>query len=218
VIKTLPAYLFAALIASTLTTTVTADEKPLPLERLPPARPATPPALPEPPAEALPVEKVICTTQIILREHQSATTLPQLNLREVEAGRGCRTELNIGWLEKKRVCTELELRPRETIEEVTCLTSQPITVTDCNGCPHTEYQQVPVVKKVRVIVFEPFPVERHYLVKVPYAKPIEVNTLIKKLVPEETTVPAIRRTYEALTTHCEIPVQRLIVPLPCALK
>lgn len=192
-----------------------ADEKPVELPSPPTKLPATAPAPAVIGSACAAPERTISKLDILIREHQSATTLPALAVREVEVSRCPAATLGIGWLEQKQSCPGLELKPRETIEEVTCITAEPVNVVDpATGCAHIEYQQVPVVKKVRVTVFDLVPVERHFLVAVPYLKTVPVTEVVKKITVTPTSVPALRTTLEAIPVPCEVPVPAPPCTLP----
>jgi hypothetical protein len=125
--------------------------------------PATlPEAIPAPCAEGCvpTVEKTIRTRNIYLVEKQAACTLPQLTLRSVDVCREKRLDLGITYDEHRQVCTELVLKPRETVEEVCCTEVKPVTTIDpCTGCPCTVHETVPVTKRVKITVFELVPVQ-----------------------------------------------------------
>lgn len=194
-----------------------------PVKTLPPPNPppAPTPVAEAPPAGLVPgcgatVEKSIPLREIVLREHQSATTVPVLTVREVESCRGTRTDLTIGIHEERHTAPGIELRPRETFQEVTCLTTQTENVADpATGCCHPVYRQVPVVKRVKITVYDVVPVERHYLVSTAYLKPVEVRTVTKRAVVDSTTAPAIRRTLEAIPVEGSITIQKPGCSLPC---
>src|SRR5262249_48882474 len=150
--------------------------------------------------------------KVYLVEEQAATTLPDFKLRDVECGKG--TCLELDWREEKRVCTELVLKPREIEQEVTCLTVQPVTTIDpCTGHPCTVHQQVPVVKKVKLTVYDAVPEEKEYVVKIPCLKPVDV--VVKRLAVDWTTEPAIEKRLRAVTVPCEIKVRVPAWPTPC---
>lgn len=193
----------------------------LPRETLPPVETPTMVPAPEPCTAgcAATIQKSIPLKEIMIREHQEATTVPALAPREVEACQGTRTDLQIKWLEERRTCAGIELRPRETFQEVTCMTTRTDIVKDpCTGACTTVCNQVPVTKRVKITVFEVVPVEKHYLVKTPCLKPVEVNTVTKRIVIDSITVPAIRKTLEAIPVECCITIEKPACPLPCPIR
>jgi hypothetical protein len=171
--------------------------------------------LPHPEPCAVPViEKTICLPRSTLIEQQEATTLPKLTLREVEAGRALECPA-LDFREERHTVTEITLKPREVEQQVTCVESKPVTVTDpCTGHCHTEYHQCPVVRTVKVTVYEKVPVQREVLVRVPVLKPGR-ELVIKQLVLDCTTQPAIAKSYQVETVPNEI---HMVVPAcqaPC---
>jgi hypothetical protein len=196
------------------------------VETLPPPTPETPsPSTPQTPlAPAAPVvvaspeacvptiTRTVTGKQVLLQEIQTATTMPKLEVREVEAGRT--TTVELAWKEDRQKRTEMELRPRQVEQQVCVTTTKAVTTVDpCTGCPCTVYQQVPEVKTVTITVNDVVPVEREYLVKTAYLKPVDM--VVKKLVLEASTVPAISTKLNAIETPYEVPVQVPACPLPC---
>src|SRR5262249_159668 len=144
-----------------------------------------------------------------------ATTLPDWKLREVEVGRMPGGPV-LDFCEQKQTVTELRLDEQEITQEVVINESKPVTVIDpCTGCTRTEYQMCPVVKIVKVKVYNPVPVCKQVIVRVPVLKP-GPEQIVRKLVVHETTIPAIARTLEAVTTQNEVhvAVPAPVCPLP----
>lgn len=189
-----------------------------PASRLPETLPPpTPAACPAPCVPT--VEKTFHRRNVILIPEQSATTLPQLTLRPVEVCREKKTTLEIDWREEKRTCTELVLKPREIEQEVVCTTVKPETTVDpCTGKPCTVYKQVPEVQKVKITVFDAVPEEREYVVRFPCLKPVDNEVVVKQLVLDATTIPAICTRFRAADTSCEIKVQVPACPGICPPK
>jgi hypothetical protein len=190
--------------------------------KLPDAVPPTPSAVPGPPATTCPsaclpfVEKTISLRKVYLVEEQAATTLPQLTLREFEAACAKETSLDIAWKEEPFVCTELTLKAREVEQEVACTKVEPVTRIDpSTGHPCTVYEQVPVVKKVKITVYDAVPEERAYVVRFPCVKPVERNVIVKRLAIDATTEPAIEKHLRAITVPCEAKVMAPANPAPC---
>jgi hypothetical protein len=156
------------------------------------------------------ITKTIPHTQVLLVPHEHATTLPDWKLRPVETGRLPEGPV-LDFREEKQVVTELRLQPRQVEEQVVCNESKPVTVTDpCTGCCHTEYRTCPVVKTVKVTVYDTVPVQREVLVRVPVLKP-GGEVVVKQLTLVPEAVPAVERRFHAVTTHNEL---KVVVPVP----
>jgi hypothetical protein len=189
----------------------------LPPADLPPPRMPTPdqaPGRPAPPPCACPLGvKTIPYGQVLLIPQERATTLPRWGLREVEVGRGPGGPV-LSFHEERQVVTELQLQPCEVEQQVTCMESKPQTVTDpCTGQCRTTYVSCPVVKTVKVKVYQAVPVHREVVVRVPVLKP-GPEVVLKKLELDMTTVPAVETTYRALTTPGAITVTAPACPAP----
>jgi hypothetical protein len=183
---------------------------------------AQPGGLPPPPiahaphgCHEVPIEKTVSHTDVLLVPHEHATTLPAWKLRDVEVGR-----LHAGpvleFKEEKQCVTVMELRERDVVKQVTVMESRPIQVTcPTTGACHTEYQMCPVVKTVKQKVAEVVPVQRQVVVRVPVLKP-GGEVIVKQVVVDQLTVPAIKRTFDGVPTHNEltVPVQPC-PPLGC---
>jgi hypothetical protein len=160
------------------------------------------------------IEKTIPYAKIYLVEEQCATTLPRLTPREVEVGRA-QACLEVDFRAEKRTVTVLEIKKRVVEQEVTCLTTEPVKSCDpCTGQPCIVYQQVPVVKKVPITVSECVPVPREVVVQVPVVKPGK-ELVVKKLVLDATTIPAIETRLRAVPVQTEIQVQVPACLPPC---
>jgi hypothetical protein len=158
--------------------------------------------------------KTIPHTHVLLVPHDNATTLPDWQLRPVEVGRLPEGPV-LDFREEKQVVCELRLQPRQVEEQVVCNESRPVTVTDpCTGRCHIEYRTCPVVKTVKVTVYETVPVQREVLVRVPVLKP-GGEVVVKQLTLVPETVTAVERRFHAETTHNEL---KIVVPVPeCSL-
>jgi hypothetical protein len=107
---------------------------------------------------------------------------------------------------------EWTLKPREVVQDVPCTTMVPTTVTDpCTGQCRTEYKSCPVVRQVKITVYDSVPVERIVVVAVPCLKPGK-PLQVSKLVVDTTIEPAIRTRMQVLTMPNEVHV-----PPCCAL-
>src|SRR5262249_34446104 len=148
----------------------------------PPPEKVLPPTEVSPSCLAPQVEKTLSSYKLFLQEHQAATTIPRLVLRDVEVCKEKQPSLELAWHEEKFTCTEITFEEKQIEQEVTCLTVEPETTVDpVTGKSCTVYKQVPVVKKVTVTVFNPVPKEKTYVARFPYIKPIEKDVAVKKL-------------------------------------
>lgn len=133
-----------------------------------------------------------------------------MRVREEVVGRAC--GLDVEYREKKQVVVEWTLKPREVVQHVPCTTMVPVTVTDpCTGQCRTEYKSCPVVRPVKLTVYDPVPVERLVVVAVPCLKPGK-PLQVSKLVVDITVEPAIRTRMQLLAMPNQVHV-----PPCCAL-
>jgi hypothetical protein len=147
-----------------------------------------------------------------LQDHEAATTIPRLAVREYEVCRERQPGLELDWHEEKFTCTEIRFDKREVEQEVVCLEVQPETTVDpCTGKPCTVYKQVPVVKKVKVAVFEPVPQQKEYIVRYPLIKPTDKEVLVKKLAVDCISTPGIEKMLSVIPVPCEA---KVVVPVP----
>jgi hypothetical protein len=165
------------------------------------------------PCPAPVLEKTISLPRTTLVEQQEATTLPKWVLRDVVVGCGQEGPA-LDFREERHLVTEMTLKPRQVEQQVTCMESKPVTTTDCQGHCHTEYHPCPVVKAVKVTVYDTVPVQREVVVRVPVLKPGR-ELVVKKLALDCATEPAIRKTFTAVTVPNEIRVVVPISPIPC---
>jgi hypothetical protein len=156
--------------------------------------------------------RTISVPRMTLMEVQEATTIPQMRVREEVVGHAC--GLDVEYKEHKQVVCEWKLKPREVIQEVPCTTMVPVKVTDpCTGLCRTEYKSCPIVRAVKVIVYDAVPEERVVVVAVPClkpGKPLEV----RKLCVDTTLEPAICTRLKVLTMPNEVHVPSCCTP-PC---
>jgi hypothetical protein len=98
--------------------------------------------------------------------------------------------------------------------------SRPFTETDpCTGRCQTVYKPCPVLETVKVTVSDRVPVQRQVVVKVPVLRPGK-ELVVRKLVLDQATEPAVKQTYRAVTTPNKIktllPVPHVVpAPNPC---
>jgi hypothetical protein len=148
-----------------------------------------------------------------LMEQQSAIAIPQMNVREEVVGKAC--GLDVEYREQKQIVMEWSLKPREVIQEVPCTTMVPVTITDpCTGQCRTTYKSCPIVRPVKITVYDTVPVERIVVVSVPCLKPGK-PLVVNKLVVDTTMVPALCTKMQLLTMPNEVHVPTCpVCPLP----
>jgi hypothetical protein len=189
-----------------------------PLPKPEPLPSPTPVELPPPCAGGFQVEKTICLPRILLVEIQKAITVPKMKLREEVVGRDTIQKLEITWKEEKHKITEMKAVPR-TVEEQVCTTKvEPETTTDpATGKPCTIYKTVPVIKTVKITVYDVVPVEREVIVRMPCIKEVPQPVEIRKLVVDCTEEAAILKRWDMILTPNEIKVllPACPIPLPC---
>ena len=214
--RSLPALLAATLL---LAGAAPGQEKLPPPEAPPQALPPAP--VPDGPACAPDCHgppRTVAVPRVHIVERQEATTLPELKLREEVVSRCPATTLEVGFREERRVVPDVELRPRVVEQCVTCYTTRPVKEVDpCTGKECIVHKPVPEVKTVKVTVYDCVPVERIVVVRVPVVKENPAELVVKRLVLDVNTVPAIRKTYEGifLKDHVDVPPPAPVPPLPC---
>jgi hypothetical protein len=169
-------------------------------------------AAPDPSCLPPVVEKTLSSYKLFLQEHQAATTIPRMLLRDYEVCREKLPSLELAWHEEKFTCTEITFEEKQVEQEVTCIAVEPETKVDpATGQSCTVYKQVPIVKKVVVTVFSPVSKEKTYIARYPYVKPVERDVLVKKLAVDCITVPGIEKTLSVAPVPCE---HKVLLPLP----
>lgn len=191
-------------------------ESPPPQTKLPEAVPAPQPAPVLPPAAVSEGpdcgHRTVCTTNVLLVPHEKATTMPDWKLRAVEVGRIPSGPV-LEFREEKQCVTELKLVSDDVAQQVVVQERKPITVVDPHtGCAKTDYQICDVVKTVMVKVYRTVPVQREVIVRVPCLKP-GPDQIVQKMVLDRLTVPAIEKSFTAVTTTQELKVPSC--PAPC---
>lgn len=157
--------------------------------------------------------RTISIPRLTLLEEQNATPVPKLAIREQIVGEA--RSLDVEYKEAPQLVTEWSLQPREVTQLVPCTTMVPVTVTDpCTGKCHTEYKSCPIVRPVKITVFDKIPVQRAVTVGVPCLKPGQ-PMLVQKLVVDCTIEPAIASRFQLLTTPNQVHVPACpVCPLP----
>ncbi len=194
---------------------------------LPPPQPLLPPPLPPdgvpptadchcpPPLR----ERVACLTQGLLVPKERAITVPDWKLRDVEVGR--LPDLKLDFVEQKHIVTETKLQEREVEQQVVCQESKPVQVVDpCTGHCRTDWVPCEVVKTVKVKVYEPVCVPQEVIVRVPVVT-CGPDRIVKRVILDEATAPAIERTFDAIINPHKIPFLApephfTVPPPPCS--
>lgn len=191
----------------------TAQEKILPPKELPPAI-ETPPAVESPsPGCSAPCEKVTTTYKLHWLERD--ITIPTRTLKDV-TNKETRQTVELDWVEEKRIRTEVVLKPREIVKEVTICTTQPVEEIDpVTGCKCIVLKPVTETKMVKEIVFDCVTQDQTIIVRHPYLKPVDKNYTVKSLYLECGSVPGKER-YGILVrgTATERVVTPAIIPPP----
>jgi hypothetical protein len=158
-------------------------------------------------------ERTLDTTKTYLVPQQCATTVPRHNLREV-ATTVPTMGLKIDYKEEKRTVCVTSLKPREEDRVVTSTTMVPDTHIDtCTHCQTITYRPVCQTKTVKVTVMDCVQETREVIVKVPVLTPVESSVVVKRLVVDVTTVPAVTTTYKLVTMPGTLSVP--VPPQPC---
>jgi hypothetical protein len=160
------------------------------------------------------VEKHVSGREIYLREVQSATTMPKLTIRTEDVCRKTNIVPQLNWSEQRFTRTEYVMKPREETRDVVCTQMEKGTEVDRNGCAHTVYKAVPVVRQVKITVYDAVPVQKDYLLRTPYLKQVPEEVIVRKLAVDATLEPAIKKKLEAVQAPW---AATLVVPapLPC---
>lgn len=168
---------------------------------------------PPPVTEADCAPRTVSVPKVYLVEEQCATTIPKLTLREEVVGRGC-AGVQLEYAEEKHSVTEMTLKPRKVEQQVVCTEMRTVEKVDpCTGCVCTVREACPVVRTVTLTVYDPVPVTREVVVRVPCLKPGK-EVVVKKMVLDVTAEAAIEKRYRLLTVPNEVPVPSC-PPAPC---
>ena len=196
---------------------VWADEPPVPKEK--PGEPIAAPKEKPPVVEPLPLftgsagcAGTISLPKYYLQEVQSATTLPHMFLRDEIVGTQPGGPV-LDFVEQRQFITVVEMKSHEVEQEVACTKCEPVATVDSCGKPCTTYQQVPVVRKVKITVFEPVSVQKEVIVRVPVLK-CGPDLLVKRVILCEETIPAIETRFNLITIPNEVSVPAPIAA-PC---
>jgi hypothetical protein len=145
-------------------------------------------------------------------EYEASRT--NLILREVKCDTS-EIEFEFDHCDEEHIQTEMVLKPREIIREITCCTSEPVKQVDpCTGC--TTYCFVPKteVKQIKEIVFDLCPEQKVYKVRKLLLKPVEKNYTVRKfwLDMEEEKLKELRGTLVPCENHEHV----ISCPPPCS--
>src|SRR5262249_10223691 len=140
------------------------------------------------------ITRHISVPKAILIERQRAVAMPVLRLREVEVGRDVIQKMELSFNEQRQVITVLELKPRKVNQEV--------GVTEMKECQEIDptcgnlikvMKPVQVTKVVEITEFDKVEVSKEVLVRTPVIKTVPQEVIIRKLVVDEISVPAIEK-------------------------
>ncbi len=200
-----------------------ADEPPVRLpESVPPPIPAPeamPAPLPAPAPEACPAPcvpeclKVRTTYRLHWLERDVPFSREKYEVKEI-VNDDIKCYLDLDYTETTNVKTELVLKPREVLKEVTCCTQKPISTVDpCTGCPKICYEPVTETKTVKEIVYDLVPEEKVYKTRTAYLKPKEQPIHVKTLALQCTTECGVRKERFGVVVPCE-ETERILTPPP----
>src|SRR5438874_5691782 len=123
-------------------------------------------------------------------------------------------DLKIDFKEEKRTVCVTALKPRQEDRVVTSTTMVPETHMDpCTHCQTIRYRPVCQTKTVKVTVMDCVQETREVIVRVPILTPVESSVVVKHLVVDVTTVPAVATTYSLVTMPGTLSVP--VPPRPC---
>jgi hypothetical protein len=150
---------------------------------------------------------------VYLVPEQHATTVPNLNLREVATPVPI-MDLKIDFKEEKRTVCVTSLKPRDEERVVTSTTMVPETHIDpCTHCQTITYRLVCQTKTVKVTVMDCVQETKEVIVRVPILTPVESSVVVKQFALDVSTVPAVATTYRAVTLPGTVTVP--VPPRPC---
>jgi hypothetical protein len=165
--------------------------------------------LADPPTQGCPIpSRTIPYPSVLLLEDTKPFAYAKLNLLE-QVGGVVSDGPEVVYREVKQSLTVMELRPREEERLMTSTTFCWETVTD----PHTGHcqtvcHQVPVVKKVKVTVFDRVPVVKEVVVRVPTFKPGKDAEIRLFQVASSTEAALLKRCHVIFTPN------EAVVPTP----
>jgi hypothetical protein len=194
-----------------------AQEKPVGTpERLPAAVPA-PAELPVAPLSsapcACPVEKIHTTYQLHWLERDTPVPMEKLSLR-AESTQEVRAVPELDWVETTEVRTEIVLKPREILKEVTVCTVKPEKITDpATGCCSTVMQPVTEVKQVKETVFDMVREEKLVKVRRPVLKSTDRVFDVKHLVLDRQV--EMRKERYGVLVPSQVTERILVPPAAC---
>lgn len=165
------------------------------------------------------VESCKTTYQLHWLEREVPCVVNKPVLKEVT--RPCfKPSYEIEWNQAVVTKTELVLKPREVIKEVTICTQVPKVVKDpCTGCSTVIFEPVTETKQVKEITYCLDTQEKTVGIRTPFLKPVEIPTVIKSLVLEYETEAVVRKERFGVLVPVEIkerkPCPPPCPPLPC---
>jgi len=158
--------------------------------------------------------------RIQIAEEQQLIALPRFNVRE-EVTKVPFVGVDIEYKEEKRSITVMVPKVRKEERCVSSVSIVPETTIDpCTGCATTTCKEVPITKTVIVETIEVVPETRTYVVRVPVLKPVEKLAVVKRVVLDCVTVPAMETRFKAVESKADVKVslpvcQPSCCPAPC---
>jgi hypothetical protein len=135
--------------------------------------------------------------KVVLREHVES---------DIKHG------LEIDYLRERQVKTQMVLKKRVCMKEVTICTQKPIAVTDpVTGCSKIVFQPVTETKLVPEVRYELAPEEKEVTVATPTLRPTTVPIARKTYMLEMSTEHSIRKEKVPILVPVEI-TERCITP------
>jgi hypothetical protein len=157
------------------------------------------------------VEQTYPVKRVQIAEVQEAITLPRLPVRE-EITKIPFVGVGIEYREEKQPITYLVTKVRTELRQVQSMSVVPETTVDpCTGCPCTTYKEVPICQSVPVEVVDVVPETKLGVIKVPVLKCVNKVAVVKRVVVDETTVPASVTHFQAVEASTDVTTS---LPLP----
>lgn len=185
-------------------------------------KPAAPPpveVLPAPTPEGAPpacgyIESCKTTWQLHWLEREVPGVVSKPVLREVTTP--CtKPSFEIEWNQAVVTKTEVVLKPREIVKEVTICTQKPKVVKDpCTGCSTVIFEPVTETKLVKEITYCLESEEKTVTVRTPFLKPVEIPIVRKSLVLDHECENVVRRERFGVLVPVEIKERKPCAP-PC---
>jgi len=202
----------AVITAGLLAWPCAAQELPGPKpEKLPPASAAPAPAAPP---GCTCVESQKTTYELHWVDRQVPGVETTMVTREVSTP-DVKPMLKLEYNTQVRVKTEMVLKPRECLKEVTVCTQKPVVSVDPGtGCSTITFQPVTDTKIVKEIVYDLVPEEKTVSVQTAFLVPTEEAIVRKSLVLDVKTEPVTRKERIGILVPSQITERKFICPPP----